>query len=150
MINSHRVFNTKGDSCVCVTDLLPRHHKLWNVKGLQHIFFHICLVQNCLSQVKNSETVYSLSGFWNCLSWKWQANGFLFTPAPKVKMKLTKLLISDIWGEVQYYLRRPHTNSRKPQLLLDLYYYYNNPSPLSWKLHCYIILCSFKTKWWYQ
>ena len=32
-----------------------------------HIF-PICLVQNCLSQVKIYETVYSLSGFWNWLA----------------------------------------------------------------------------------
>ena len=51
-----------------------------------HIF-RICSVQNCLPQVKISETVYSLCGFWNCLcgfwnclSWKGQTNGFLFAP----------------------------------------------------------------------
>ena len=52
-----------------------------------HIF-RICSVQNCRPQVKISDTVYSLCGFWNCLcgfwnclSWKGQTNGFLFTPA---------------------------------------------------------------------
>ena len=40
-----------------------------------HIF-HIFLVLNCLSHIKISETVYSLSGFWNCLCWKGQTNGF--------------------------------------------------------------------------
>ena len=44
-----------------------------------HIF-RICSVQDCLSQVKISETVDSLSGFWNCVAWKRQTNGVLFTP----------------------------------------------------------------------
>ena len=59
----------------------------------------ICLVQNCLSQVKISETVYSLSGFWNCLAWKGQTTGFLFTPG---------------WWQTQLYLflfsAGPHFN----------------------------------------
>ena len=84
IINLHYVFNIK-ETQVCVwVDLLPRHHNFWNVKGLQHIYFHICLVQNCLSQANISETVYGLSWFWNCLSWKGQANGFLFTPVENI------------------------------------------------------------------
>ena len=38
-------------------------------------------------QVKISETVYSTSEFWNCLAWKGQANGFLFTPAIMLSRK---------------------------------------------------------------
>ena len=37
-----------------------------------------------LSVTSISETVYSTSGFWNCLAWKGQANGFLFTPGGDV------------------------------------------------------------------
>ena len=67
-------FQYKGDSGVCAGQNLKCRRTSAHV-------FHIWLVQNCLLQVIISETVYCLSRFWNCLSWKGQANGFLFTPA---------------------------------------------------------------------
>ena len=59
-------FQFEGDSVVCAGKNLKCR------RTSAHIF-HICLVQNCLSQVYISETVYR---FWNCLSWQGQANGF--------------------------------------------------------------------------
>ena len=73
IINSDCSFNIKETQVCARADSLK-----WG-RTSAHIFC-ICSVQNCLSQVKISETVYSLSGFWNCLSWKGQANCFLFTP----------------------------------------------------------------------
>ena len=78
IINSHCVFNI-GDSGV---DLLPLHHNFQVLWPKMRKDFSTYWVQNCLSQVKISETVYSLSGFWNCLFWKRQTTGFLFTPGP--------------------------------------------------------------------
>ena len=76
IINSHCVFNI-GDSGV---DLLPHHHNFQVLWPKMRKDFSTYWVQNCLSQVKISETVYSLSGFWNCVFWKRQTTGFLFTP----------------------------------------------------------------------
>ena len=73
IIYSHCAFNIK-ETQVCVwVDVLPRHH----------IFSASISSKTVVSQVKISETVYSLSGFWNCLAWKGQTTGFFFTPGSR-------------------------------------------------------------------
>ena len=61
---------------------------LWpNMRKVPSTYFPHLFGPKLSTTSKISETVYSLYGFWNCLwgfwnclSWKGQANGFLFTP----------------------------------------------------------------------